>query len=75
MADATSGARIFVDQEAVPMSDDKALDVQTDDTGQFQFAITQARRRHRFHRLVHGTAKTNTADRRGGSSRMMPSGA
>ena len=43
VVDTAGGARVFVDQQAVPMLDDKALDVQTDDTGQLQFAITQAR--------------------------------
>jgi Fe-S cluster assembly iron-binding protein IscA len=43
VVDGPDGARVFLDREAVPMLDDKALDVRTDSAGQFQFAITPTR--------------------------------
>jgi Fe-S cluster assembly iron-binding protein IscA len=44
VVDAAGGARVFLDRDVVQILDDKALDVQTDAAGEFQFAITPSRR-------------------------------
>jgi iron-sulfur cluster assembly protein len=37
----TSGARVFLDEEAATVLDDKALDATVDDSGQVVFALAQ----------------------------------